>query len=1078
MSFSGSTHIENTSMIEQLAGSVFRNTRLLMLIILLILVAGLSSLALLPRMEDPVLTPRSALVITQLPGADAERVESLITEKIENQLRDVPEISEITSDSRVGISTISIELADNIYDTPPVWSNIRGKIEDAIPDLPPEATRPVFDELNIRAYSMIIGLVWTRSDQADHRVLRRLATDLQDQLQAISGTEVVDRFGDPGEEIEVIVDAQQAASLGLSADRVAQRIAAYDAKGTAGQMQSPLITLPLEVGNQLDAVDSLKSIPIASRNGKDVRLDEVARIGLSTPDPLPRASLLNGRDAVVLGAMVRTDTRIDAWTSRAESFLNEYAKSLPYGVEIDRILVQNEYVEQRLDDLGSNLLFGAAAVAIVIFFMMGWRSSIVVTLALPLTSLVVLFVMRVIGMPIHQMSVTGLIIAFGLLIDNAIVVVDDVKGRLRDGLAPAAAMTLSVHHLAIPLLGSTLTTAFAFAPIALTPGSGGEFIGGIAISVIIAIFASLALAVTVIPSVAARFVKAQPTASQESGRTTRFGRFLDTGVTLGPLTKVYESAIRECVKRPIVGILIGLTLPISGFMAASTLREQFFPPTDRNQFHIQIDLPITASINHTRATATSIETIIREYNVERVDWFFGDSAPEFYYNVMSDRRRQPSHAHAIVTLPLGSDPIPVIQQLQTQLEQSFLEPRILVRQVEQGPPFEAPVEVQLFGPDLNVLRELGQDIRRRVNNHPEVVAVRTDLSEVLPQVSLAVDETTALSTGITPEQISNRLAATLSGTPGGSVIQDNEEIPVRVRVSNEKRGNLANIQTLEIPLPNSTGDRYQMIPVAALGRIDLKPESAAIPRLDRQRMNEVSIYIRAGVLPSVVQSALEQSLTNDPLNLPAGYGIKFGGEAGERDDAVANLLSTVGLLGTLMVATLVLSFNSFRMAALIGLVGALSTGLALLALAIGQYPFGFVAIVGTMGLVGVAINDSIVVLAGIRANPLARAGNVDAAVDEAMHATRHVVATTLTTTAGFSPLIVSGGDFWAPLAVAISGGVLGASLLALALVPAAHQWLVRPKKAVHKSVINRVVEFVSSFFWSTQPNTNVSRSRP
>lgn len=1034
-----------SSLIERAATGFFRDSRLLTLVIALILVAGLSSLALMPRMEDPVLTPRSALVVTRLPGADAARVESLVTEKIENKLRDVPEINEITSDSRVGVSTISIELGDNIYDTDPVWSDIRGKIEDAIPDLPREATRPTFDELNIRAYSYILGLAWDRTDPVDHRVLRRLAADLQDQLQSLPGTEVVDRFGDPGEEIEVIVDARQAAALGLSANAIAQRVAGYDAKGSAGELLSSSIVLPVEVGNQLDAVESLRSIPVASRNSQDVRLDDIATIELTTPDPLPRSAVLNGRDAVVLGAMVRNDTRIDAWTTRVDEFLQSYEMSLPEGVVIDRLLVQNDYVETRLEDLTENLLFGAAAVAIVIFLMMGWRSSIVVTLALPLTSLVVIFVMRVIGMPIHQMSVTGLIIAFGLLIDNAIVVVDDVKGRLREGRPPVAAMSASVRHLAVPLMGSTLTTACAFAPIALTPGSGGEFIGGIAISVIIAIFASLALAVTVIPTVAGRFVRAVPDQQQSAAKRSWFSKFLDRGVSLGPLTHFYESAIRLCVKRPIVGLAIGLTLPICGFATASTLREQFFPPTDRNQFHIQIDMPITATINRTRSTAESIESVIRDAGADRVDWFFGDSAPEFYYNVMSDRRRQPSHAHAIVTLPLGTNPKPIIRKLQSQLDEQFLQPRILVRQIEQGPPFEAPVELRLFGPDLAVLRELGQEVRRRINNHPNVVAVRTDLSEVLPQVSLVVNESIALSSGLTPEQISQSLSTTLSGTAAGNVIQDNEEIPVRVRVSNSARGDLARIQTLEVPLSAGNASAPQMIPVAALGRLDLVPEAAAIPRLNRQRMNEISIYIQAGVLPSVVQSALEKSLAANPLDLPAGYGVQFGGEAGERDDAVANLLSTVGLLGTVMIATLVLSFGSFRMAALIGLVGFLSIGLALLALVIGNYPFGFVAIVGTMGLIGVAINDSIVVLAGIRTNAKARAGDIDAAVHEVMHATRHVIATTLTTTAGFSPLIISGGDFWAPLAVAISGGVLGASLLALVLVPAVHQWIVRPR---------------------------------
>ena len=836
----------DTSTLERAAAGFYENSRLLLLLLCLILVAGLSSLVLLPRMEDPVLTSRVALVLTRLPGADASRVESLVTEKIENKLRDVPEINEITSDSRVGVSTITIELGEDIYDTPPVWSYVRSKIDDAIPELPPNATRPVFDEMNIRAYSLVIGLAWQGPGPADQRVLRRLAIDLQDQIQGLRGTEVVDRFGDPGEVVDVIIDSHQAAALGLTADAVGRRVAAYDAKGSAGELMARSVTLPMEVGNQLDAVQSLGAVPVASRDGQDVRLEEVAEISLTIPDPMPRSAMLDGRDAVVLGAMVRADTRIDAWTARVEEFLAEYEKSLPEEVVLDRVLVQNEYVSQRLEDLGSNLLFGAAAVAAVIFLMMGWRASIVVTLALPLTSLVVIFVMRLMDIPIHQMSVTGLIIAFGLLIDNAIVVVDDVKGRLADGLKPIDAMATSVSHLAVPLLGSTVTTALAFAPIALMPGTGGEFIGAIAISVIIAIFASLGLALSVTPTVAARFVRAQMHDGEEPNAGLSIQRFLDRGLTVGSFTERYKRIIRGCVRQPAIGLVVGLVFPICGFVTASTLREQFFPPTDRNQFHIQVDLPITASAERTRALSLAIEQVVRDHGARRVDWFFGDSCPEFYYNVLSDRRQQASFAHAIVTLPPGVAPIPVIRELQTDLDQTFLEPRIIVRQVEQGPPFEAPVELQLFGPDLDMLRRLGDEVRRRINNHPEVVAVRTDLSEVLPQVSLHVDKTMALSVGLTPEDISKELSAMLAGSAGGSVVQDNEEIPVRIRVGNEARADLGRVLATELPVAGGR-QSTEMIPLIAMGAINLKPESAAIPRLDRQRLNEVSIYTRAGV---------------------------------------------------------------------------------------------------------------------------------------------------------------------------------------------------------------------------------------
>ena len=1076
------------SILEAFANRFFRDTRMLVLTLALIVVAGLSSIAIMPRMEDPILSSRSAIVVTRMPGAEASRVESLVTEKIESAMRDVEEIKEITSTSRAGVSTISIELRDSIYDTDTVWSKVRTKVEDSISLLPSDASRPVFEENNTRAYAMILGISWDQESPPDYRVLRRLAIDLQNKLQNESGTEDVDIFGDPGEEISVRVDPIRAASMGLSPAAIAGRVANYDAKGSAGQLRDQPISMLIEVENQLDAVASIASIPVASQGGKDVRLSEVGDVQLSVPSPLPRAAKLDGKESVVLGVMVRKESRIDQWTAGVNEFLAEYEASLPAGITLDRLMIQDDYVAARMGELTSNLVLGAGAVAVVIFFLMGWRAAIIVTLTLPLASLMTLFGMKLWGIPIHQMSVTGLIIAFGLLIDNAIVTVDEVKGRLRKGIGAAEAMAGSVKHLAVPLLGSTLTTAFAFAPIALMPGGGGEFVGAIAIGVIMAICSSFLLALTVIPTLAAMFLKQQNAGDESVTRQTKqrtgmMSSFLENGISIPPLANLFQSFLRVCISRPWIGVATGICLPFTGFFMASTLKEQFFPPCDRNQFHIQVDMPITASIGQTRLTADRVDAFVREQGAQRVDWFYGESAPSFYYNVVGERKGQPNFAQAIVTLGEGVNPKPKIREVQKTLDRNFLKPRILVRQLEQGPPFEAPVEVRLFGPDLAVLRDLGDEIRKRVSNHPDVVAVRSDLSEVLPQLSFKIDESIAMSAGITPAEVAEQLATTLEGARGGSVLQDNEELPVVVRIGDADRGNLARIEGLDLVLPpageqsdGSAANGPNVVPLSTLASVSLVPESASISRLDRRRMNEVSIYITAGVLPSVVQSYIQDSLAEDELAMPAGYSLAFGGESGKRDESVGNLVSTVGLLGVMMVATLVLSFGSFRMATIIGLVGILSVGLSLLALAIGQYPFGFISIIGTMGLLGVAINDSIVVLSGIRTNQAACEGDVDAAVYEVMHASRHVVATTITTIAGFAPLIIAGGEFWPPLAVAISGGVAGATLLALVLVPSLHQMLIASRVG-QPSLYKRLSMRLSELFWTDAKPRTRTKSR-
>ncbi|MEM8912640.1 MAG: efflux RND transporter permease subunit [Planctomycetota bacterium] len=1044
-----STPDRSTGWVGRVAKAFYRDTRLLTLMLALILVSGLSSLAILPRMEDPVLRRRVAIINTRLPGADAERVESLVTEKLEDELRDIEEIKELRSVSRTGISTISIELLDTVMETDTVWSRVRSRIEDSLPSLPPDATRPSFEELQVRAYALIMGLVWERESPADVRLLRRLAIDLQDKLQNVSGTELVDRFGDPGEEILVRIDPGRAASMGVTPADISERIEQYDAKGSAGLLRSSVDQMLIEVGNQLDAVSHLADIPVTQVGGRDVRLADVASVEQRLPQPVPRAAKLDQGDAVVLGVMVRPAVRIDQWTERAERMLSEFDSTLPSGVAIQTVLRQSDYVDDRLSSLTVNLILGGICVSIVICLLMGWRSALIVTLTLPLASLMVLFGLRMWGIPIHQMSVTGLIIALGLLIDNAIVMVDEVRGRIMGGDSPADAMAGSVSHLAGPLIGSTLTTALAFAPIALMPGPAGEFVGSIAISVMMAIFASLLLAMTVIPSIAARLVRVRPHASAGGQERQTFVRF-NGGIELPTLAAGYKRLVTMFVRRPWTGVATAMVLPLIGFGLAPFLDEQFFPPSGRDQFHITIEGPATSSIGQTRMTASIADAIARENGALKIDWFYGESAPQFYYNVVANRRGTANFAQGLVTIDPAAEPTEVIRNLQQQLDERILSSRVLVRQLEQGPPFEAPVEVRLFGPDLDVLRGLGDQVRQRLSGMPEVVAVRTDLAEVLPQLSFEVNQAAASSTGLTPTEIARQLQTSLEGATGGSVLQANEELPVVVRVGDDDRGSLARVRSMNVLLPvDETGDRgdvLSMTPVSAVADVTLQPESAAIPRLNRRRMNEVNAYLVAGVLPSVVQSKIESTLESNPLDMPTGYNVEFGGEASKRDDAVGNLFSTVGVLGVLMLATLVLSFGSFRMAGMIALVAALSVGLGLAALAISGYSFGFMAIIGTMGLIGVAINDSIVVLAGIRANPAAVAGDIQATVTEVMHATRHVIATTLTTMAGFAPLILDGGAFWPPMAVSIAGGVAGATLLALVLIPSLHQSWLTPKR--------------------------------
>ncbi len=1019
----------------------YRNLQLLILTLVLIIVWGLTAFFSLPRLEDPELTPRFGIVTTLFPSATPDRVESLVTEKLEEELFEIEAIDHLTSTSRLGISIVEIELKDSVNNVDDVWSEIRDTISDTEPLLPQGALEPEFEIGSVGANALIVGLVWADQTPPNQAILRRLAENLQDELRGIPGTEEVEIFGDPEEEILVEIDPVDLTALGLTPQQLAQQIQASDAKVSAGQLRSETSNLLFEVLGELDTLERIRQIPIQfGATGQFTRLGNIAEIRKGIQDPPEEISLVQGRRAVVVAATVESQDRVDEWAEVARQRLAEIEQGLPAAVQLHRVLDQSRYVEARLNGVMGNLLIGASLVVSVTLIFMGWRSALVVGSALPLSTLMVFGSMKILGIPLHQISITGLIIALGLLIDNAIIVVDEVQGRLRSGIVAAEAVGQSTHHLVIPLLSSSLTTILAFMPIALAPGSVGEFTGTIGVTVILALTSSLILSLTVIPGIVGHL-------NHWLG-IQRGSQWWQVGFANPRMSSIYRQKLAQLFKRPLIGVLLGLVLPLAGFMTFPHLPQQFFPPAGRDQIYIEVQLATQAAITETQSIVLAAHERIVDYpSVDQVHWFIGEGAPRFYYNVIGGQRNSPNYAQALVQLSSARGSKQLIQDLQVELDQTFPEAQILVRQLEQGPPFDAPIEVRIYGPDLNQLRDLGNQLRAELAAIPQVIHTRADLTEALPKLGLRLDEDEARLAGLDKTAIAQQLQAYLEGSIGGSVLEETEELPVRVRLSNQERADLNQIESLDlmptstslgIPVSNSaasTGQASAPVPLSALGSVKLIPDLAIISRRDGQRNNTVQAFLNAGILPATILAQFQQRLADTGFELPPGYRLDFGGEAEARGSSIANLLSTVGVLAILMTATLVLSFNSFALAGLIGVIAFCAIGLGTGALYLSGYPFGFTAILGTLGLIGLAINDSIVVLAAIRAHPIARYGSPTAILEVVIHSTRHVIATTLTTLVGFVPLLFDATGFWPPLAICIAGGLGGATIMALILVP-------------------------------------------
>ena len=1021
----------------------FRQPRLVALILLVLISAGMSSFLSLGRQEDPTITSLFATVTTQFPGADPARVETLVTAKIEEELQSIAEMDVITSVSRSGVSIVSVELLQTLDDATieQVWSEARDAVEAARRSFPAGVLAPEFNAEGISAYSAVVAVT------ADHAnvpqaILEAQADALADRLRTIPSTRAVDLFGAAETEVLVAVDRQAAAALGLTAQAISRLITRADGKVQAGRIQSDTVNLTVNISGAIETLERLGDVVLRQNpDGATVVLADIATITRGVRDPVSEKAIAHGQRAVLVGVLAQDGVQIDRWMGFVRDELQARATNVPVGLSETLMFDQSTYTADRLAEVGTNMAIGVALVVLVLFVTLGWRAAAIVAVVLPVVSLATLASMNFIGLPIHQMSVTGLIVALGLLVDAAIVMVDEVRQRLGRGMDRAAAVGDATSRLAAPLLASTVTTALSFTPMILLPGPAGDFVGSIAIAVVLMLVWSLFIALTVTPALAGWFLK--------GGRPS--------GLQMPRLGRAFEALINLSVRNPVRSIALALVLPALGFASFPTQTAQFFPGVERDQFYIEIDMPPGTAITETASVAREIDArLAGSEGVDRVYWSLGQSGPAFYYNITGGRSSEPAYAQAMVKTITAEDAARIVPTLQAELDRNYPQARIIVRDLVQGPPVAAPIEVRLVGPDLAVLRDLGNEARAIMADLPLVTQVRAGVVSGAPQLRYEINEPAVRLLGMNLTDVAAQLEAGLVGVTGGSLVEGTDQLPVRVRFGDDLRSNLEGVNDLTILLPNaaalSGASILPAVPFSELATTVLEPAESVITRRNRERINTVQAFIVPGVLPEEALQDVLFALDARGFDVPLGYRIELGGDSDARSDTVGNLLASVGLIVTLTIATIVLTFNSFRLTAIALVVCVLSAGLSMLSLAVLQFPFGINAIIGVIGSIGVSINAAIIILTGLKADPDAVLGDTNAIALVVTGSSRHITSTTITTFGGFLPLILAGGGFWPPFAVAIAGGVMLSAVISFFFTPAAFTLIYREKRADEGSV--------------------------
>ncbi len=1014
---------------------LFQNRRLLGLLTALLIVAGLGALYTLPIAEDPRMENRFALILTPFPGASATRVEALVTEKLEQTLREMPEIKEISSRSGNGMSSITLSLIDSITDPDPVWSRARDFIADVQPDLPAGARPSQLLDKRGYAYTLMIALRGADGFTVPRQVLQRYARELQSRLRAVPGTDVVNVDGLVSEEVEVRVSSARAAAAGQTVRSIASVLGRYDTKSSAGLLESNLGRMQVEITGDLDSVERVARVPLDVGDPAHLlRVGDIADVQRVIRQPEEEKVLRAGQEQLVVAVRMLHTERIGRWHERLMRDVEDFDAALPSNIELDVIFDQLNYTNERMSHLTGNIAIGFFLILLILLVTLGWRSALLVAAALPLMMLFTFFLMNVTGVPINQMSVTGLVVALGITVDNAIVVVDDIAQRLRQNISRLAAVQGAVTHLWLPLLGSTATTILAFMPIILQPGAAGEFVGALALCVVFSLVGSYLISFSLVAITAGKIVPRQ-----------HLGGWWQQGIVLPGFSDRFETILRAALNRPKSAIALIVILPGLGFYGVSTLPERFFPPVDRDMFTIEVMLPTRASFDNTEAVVREVDAILAvTEGIEAVDWFIGKSAAPFYYNLIENRFGAQNYAQAMVLASSAQRSEQLVADLEQRLPPLLTEARIVTRKLEQGPPVDTPVELRIFGPDLAVLEDIGNDIRLMLSNLPSVTNTVASLGETIPTINLQLKEEVLAGTPLNPLASANVLRENLDGIVVGALLEGTEEVPVRVRLAANERRTARDLQNLNVVFsPDSS--RFSATSLQSVAEMSIEPRIISIAHRDGQRINTVGAYLRSGVLPDEVASDLQAVIEDNDYRLPPGYRMEFGGELAKRSESVAGLAAQIPLIFVMLIVVLVVSFNSWRLCLLILSVAFLAVGLGMLSLALSRQAFGFQVIVGLLGLMGLAINGAIVILAELRASPTALSGDYDGIVAAILHCTRHITSTTITTVAGFLPLLLGGGLFWPPFATAIVGGTVLVTLLSLIFVPCVFLLMVNKK---------------------------------
>jgi multidrug efflux pump subunit AcrB len=990
-----------------------RHRSLVTYLMLVIAVAGVWSYLRLGRSEDPDFTVKTMVVQASWPGATVADTLEQVTDRIESKLQETPNLDYLKSFTSAGQTTIFVNLKDSTppSQVPDIWYQVRKKMGDIHNTLPQGIVGPGFNDEFGDTYAIVYGFT---ADGFTDRELRDHVVDVRKQLLRLPDISKIDILGAQDERVYVEFSEMQLAGLGIDRSALVSALQAQNAVTPAGIVQTADEKILVRVSGAFQSEQDVLAVNFVAKNGRIIRLGDIAHVTRGPADPAQPIFRVNGRQGIGLAIAMRKGGDVLTLGVNVEHAMAGISANLPAGIEPTIVADQPVTVAHAVDDFMEALWEAVAIVLAVSLVSLGLRAGAVVALAIPLVLAAVFMAMEFFAIDLQRISLGALIIALGLLVDDAMITVETMVSRLEHGEAKENAASFAYTSTAFPMLTGTLVTVAGFVPIGFAHSGAGEYTFSIFAVVAIALLASWIVAVLFAPLLGVWILKKPRAAHSEQP---------------GPIMRAFRRCLVLAMRARWVTVLVTLALFGAALYGMRLVPQQFFPPSDRPELLVDLQLPENASISATRDISARVDALLKgDQDVDHWSTYAGEGAVRFYLPLNVQLPNDFFGQLVVVTKGL-----PQRERVKAKLEQALAAefPTVVGRiyPLELGPPVGWPLQYRVSGPEPDQVRTIAFKVAQAVGTDPGAGNVNYNWMEPARTVRIRVDQDQARLLGLSSESLAQSLNTVVSGVTATQMRSGIWLDDVLVRASADQRMSLSTIRTLQVPLSNG-----QTVPLSQIASVDYGQEYPVVWRRDRLPTVTVQADVTPGMQAATVVQALAPKIEALNAGLPSGYHIDVGGTVEESSKAQASVAAVVPLMLVIILTVLMIQLQGFNRLFLVLSVAPLGLIGVVAALLLSGKPLGFVALLGVLALTGMIARNSVILIDQIEKEKAHGRDPWDAVVEATAHRFRPILLTAAAAILGMIPIAPT--IFWGPMAYAIMGGLAVATLLTLVFLPA------------------------------------------